>query len=261
MRRRGERRKRGVGVVDRVPQAAHDVDAGAVAPGRGHRETAGRDDDARGEKCAAVREAHPPRGRRVADGDLAAPAGWDRGIEPVNVGVEARLDAIQFGHRAQGIADVLRLVRNREELSGLLLERERDREIFLEEAPLLPEWPGEEELLQGIRGGGGHETRRVELGGEDIATPSPAHEDLPAAVVRSFKEEHAARAVRGRAGWPTAGFRPPSRENRRDEARCVRADYHDGIAHLSILVGFPGRRGSWLHLNNAYTGHTLAAIH
>jgi hypothetical protein len=66
----------------------------------------------------------------------------------------------------------------------------------LEKLDLVPERPGAEDLSKGIGRGIGDEAGLFQPGGENVAAPAPADEDLPATILRSFEEQHS-RAGRG----------------------------------------------------------------
>src|SRR6185295_3599871 len=112
--------------------------------------------------------------------------------------LEARLHPELPRHGHEAIPDVPGAIGDREELPRLLLQLEWDREALLDEPALLAMGPGEKELLEGVRGRGGHEARGRELRGKHVAAAAPAHEDLPAAVPGALEQENAMR--RGLAG-------------------------------------------------------------
>ena len=200
--------------MDRVPQAAHDIDPRAVASGGGNRESARRDDDGGSPDRRAAREPDAPGGCRGTGHCTGLHLAFRVRREARDEGLEAHLHAAVLGERSQSVPDVVGPVRNREELPRLLLEAERNAQGLLEEPPLLPKRPAEQELLERVRRGGRDEASGCELGRQHVATPAAAHEDLPAAVARALEQKDARGAACGFAGTARAARLGPSGEDR-----------------------------------------------
>jgi hypothetical protein len=95
------------------------------------------------------------------------------------------------------VAHVAGAVAHGEELAGLLLTHEGDAERLLEEPALLGERPGAEQLAHAVGRGGGDVSPLVHRRGEDVAAPSPADQDLSAAILRALDDHDLAPPLRG----------------------------------------------------------------
>src|SRR5690606_10366241 len=106
-----------------------------------------------------------------------------------------------------------------EELPRFGLEDQWQAEAILEEAPLFGERPGEEDLAERVRRGGGVVVRRVEAGGEDIAATAAADEDLATPIAGAFEEQDPSALLRGEARRHQTGSPGPGHHDQ----RCVGA--------------------------------------
>jgi len=203
--KRGERR---VGVVERVPELPDDAQSRAVAPRRRHREPARRDHHrGRVERLLAFGE-HLP-------GTLAY-----RGAEPHHRRVDHGPHSAAAGQRQQPVAHVAGAVGFREELARLRLQHQPEPHVVLEEAPLVLERPGQQDLAKRVGRRVGDVAGGIHLRGQHVAAAAAADQDLAPAVPRPLQQDHARAALRRKEGGEHPG-RP-------------RADHH----HRQSLVPF-----------------------
>ena len=201
-RLQGEGSQSRVRLVEGVAEPADHGESGAIAAGAGKGKPAGRYDHGRRGDRFALRETDPPRRRPL------------RRLETGGEGIEPDLRAPAPGEIEETVPDLSRAVRNREELARLGLQSQGDARLLLEEPPLLGERPRGEDLPQRVGRGIRDEPRRIGHGGQDVAPPAAADQDLASTVASPLENQDAAT--------------PPRGEDGRDEPRGARAEDEDG---------------------------------
>ena len=189
-----ERRQRRVGLVYRVSEAAGDVEAGAIAAGRGHRQASRREDDRIGVDRRVTFELDHASARPLCASRRVRGGCRRRSVLNVNsTPTRARVGDERVAHGA-------RLIRDGEQLAGLLFERERQSQRRLEERPLFGERPRPQEVAHRVRRRIRHEPFGRQRRRQHVASAAAADQDLASAVARAFDDEHAPAVARREDG-------------------------------------------------------------
>ena len=167
-----------------VAEARRQLEAEAVAPGPRQRQPAGRENDRARPQRRVARDRHPPSSRDRR----RSPRRRGLGCQPADLRAEPGLDAPPRCQLEQTVADLARAIRRGKELPGLRLGRQRDAGVALQELPLLRERPREQHAAQQVRRGVGHEPLGLRGGGQHVAAPAAADQDLAAAVARALEQ-------------------------------------------------------------------------
>jgi hypothetical protein len=126
----------------------------------------------------------------VSAGERHRPAAAVAGRQPRHARVDAEGDAVAAGQRDEAVAHVAGAVRRREILPRFRFERERNADVFLEEAVLLAEGPGSEQVADDVRRSLADETGRLERLRQDVAAPAAADQDLAPALAGRLEHDH-----------------------------------------------------------------------
>ena len=168
-----QRRERRIGVDHGVAEPLRHGQSRAVTAGCRHRQSTGRENHAIARQIAA-------RGRDRECGSGARQVA-DRGLE-------ADLDALGSRVRDQAVANVPRAIGSRKQLAGLLLERQWNVEIALEELALLVQRPRAQHAAQQVGRRIGDEALGCQHRRQHVAAAAAADQDLAAAILGAFEQ-------------------------------------------------------------------------